>query len=229
MEKTAIEFVHPFPGKNPGDPITKQELISAIRLSLCAEEEATHLYDTIADYVQDERVKKIMQDVAKEEQVHVGEFQHLLNLIEDDEAANLYEGIEEAKEKISKEGAAPYPHRVASEAIWAALMPKGQVARRKIMGEIRKGKSPLEAARKGTSPLTKKASFEDGFSREFMKISLGQERKFFVGKAGPKETFVTKMQKTKPRPAKDFWKERIFSGVKTREVPIRGMRAASPA
>jgi rubrerythrin len=220
MEKRAIEFVHPFPGKSPGDPLTKQEVISAIRLSLCAEEEATHLYDTIADYVDDERVQKIMKDVATEEQVHAGEFQHLLNLLEEDEEESLDEGEQEAKEKLlEKEGAAPLPHRVAAEALWAALMPKGHAARRKIQ----------EAIRKGTSSLTKKASFKRGFAGELGKISLGQERKFFVGKAGPAQTYVTKMQKAKSRPAKDFWKERIFSGVKTREVPIKGTRAASPA
>ena len=98
-----VDFVRPFPGKNPGDPITKEELISALRLSLCAEEEATHLYDTIAAYVDDERVKKLMKDVADEEQVHIGEFQKLLDIIEDDEAEKVDEGEEEAEEKIGGE------------------------------------------------------------------------------------------------------------------------------
>ena len=95
-----MKFVHPFPGKNPGDEITKQELISAIRLSLCAEEEATQLYDTISEYVTDEKVIKIMKDVADEEQVHVGEFQKLLKLLEDDEEEKVGEGEEEAEEKM---------------------------------------------------------------------------------------------------------------------------------
>jgi len=95
-----VDFVHPFPGKKPGDKITKQELISALRLSLCAEEEATHLYDTIAEYTDDERVKKVMKDVANEEQVHVGEFQKLLDLMEDDEEEKVGEGKKEAEEKI---------------------------------------------------------------------------------------------------------------------------------
>ena len=95
-----VDFVHPFPGKNPGDEITKQELISALRLSLCAEEEATHLYDTIANYVSDEQVKKIMKDVADEEQVHIGEFQKLLDLYEEDEEEMVEEGEDEAEEKL---------------------------------------------------------------------------------------------------------------------------------
>jgi rubrerythrin len=98
-----MEFVHPFPGKKPGDKVSKQELLSAIRLSLCAEEEATHLYDTIAEHVSDERVKKIMRDVAGEEQVHIGEFQKLLKILEDDEAEVLEEGEDEAGEKMGKD------------------------------------------------------------------------------------------------------------------------------
>lgn len=98
-----MEFAHPFPNKSPGDEITKQELITAVRLALCAEEEATQLYDTIAEYASDENVKKIMKDVADEEQVHIGEFQKLLNMIEDDEAEKTKEGEKEAEDKLSGE------------------------------------------------------------------------------------------------------------------------------
>jgi len=97
-----VDFTRPFPGKNPGDKITKQELISAIRLSICAEEEATHLYDTIAEYVEDERVKKIMKDVANEEQVHIGEFQKLLEMFEEDEVKLIEEGKQEIEEMLTK-------------------------------------------------------------------------------------------------------------------------------
>lgn len=103
-----MEFVHPFPGKKVGDKVTKQELISAIRLSLCAEEEATHLYDTIAEYADDERVKKIMEDVATEEQVHAGEFQKLLDVLESDEVEKIEEGKKEAEDKIGEKEAASW-------------------------------------------------------------------------------------------------------------------------
>ena len=107
-----MNFVHPFPGKNPGDKITKQELISALRLSLCAEEEAIHLYDTIAEYVSDENVKKIVKDVANEEQVHVGEFQNLLDTLEDDEKETIKKGKEEAIETV-EESKLPSPGDIA--------------------------------------------------------------------------------------------------------------------
>lgn len=101
MGKKAVEFVDPFPNKAPGDPISHQELVSALRLSIAAELEAAHLYDTIAEYTKDERVKKIMKDVADEEQVHAGEFQHVLELVESDEKEKMEEGVEEAKEKLA--------------------------------------------------------------------------------------------------------------------------------
>ena len=97
-----MEFVHPFPGKKVGDKVTKQELISAIRLSLCAEEEATHLYDTISEYTENEKIKKLMKDVADEEQVHIGEFQKLLEELEGDEAEKFEEGKNEAEEKMEE-------------------------------------------------------------------------------------------------------------------------------
>jgi len=98
-----VEFVHPFPGRVPGDKISKQELISALRLAICAEEEATHLYDTIAEFVDDENVVKIMLDVANEEQIHIGEFQKLLELTEADEVEKIEKGKQEAEEKLNKQ------------------------------------------------------------------------------------------------------------------------------
>lgn len=100
-----MEFVHPFPNKKVGDKITKQELISVIRLSLCAEEEAIHLYNTIAEYSSDKRVKKIMEDVASEEQIHAGEFQKLLDILSSDEVENIEEGKNEAQDKIEEKSA----------------------------------------------------------------------------------------------------------------------------
>ena len=97
-----MEFVHPFPGKKVGDKVTKQEIISAVRLALCAEEEAVHLYDTIAEFADDEKVKNLMKDVADEEQVHAGEFQKLLDELQDDEVEKVEEGKKEAGEKMEE-------------------------------------------------------------------------------------------------------------------------------
>ena len=98
-----MDFVKPFPGKNPGDQITKQELISAIRLSICAEQEAVHLYDQIAEFTDNEMVKKLMVDVADEERIHIGEFQKLLELIGEGKADKVKEGEAEAAKKLESE------------------------------------------------------------------------------------------------------------------------------
>ncbi|MDP1713059.1 MAG: ferritin-like domain-containing protein [Candidatus Nanopelagicaceae bacterium] len=95
-----VDFVNPFKHKQPGEELTKQEIISAVRLALCAEEEAVHLYDTIAEYVADEAVKKLMTDIAGEEQVHIGEIQKLLKNLEEDEEEKLAQGEKEAEDKI---------------------------------------------------------------------------------------------------------------------------------
>ena len=99
--KKAAEFIDPFKGMTPDRKMNDRELTRAIRMSLSAEEEATHLYEAIADATDNEIVKKVMQDVANEEKIHVGEFQELLNKLLSDEKEFLDEGSKEV-EKIEK-------------------------------------------------------------------------------------------------------------------------------
>lgn len=95
-----VDFVKPFPGKNPGDPLTKDEIARAIRLSIAAEQEATQLYNSIAEYVPDKNIQKVMRSVAEEEVVHAGEFQRLLSTVEPGEDRSMAEGMEEAGKMI---------------------------------------------------------------------------------------------------------------------------------
>jgi rubrerythrin len=74
------EFVDPFAGTTPAKKMDKRELTRALRLSVAAEEE------------------KVLQDIADEEKVHVGEFQRLLNILLEDEQKFLSEGAEEVNE-----------------------------------------------------------------------------------------------------------------------------------
>lgn len=92
------EFVKPFSGMTPDRKMTLSELTRALRLDLSAEEEAIHLYEAQADATDNELAKMVLQDIANEERVHVGEFQRLLNILLDDEAAYLAEGAEEVDE-----------------------------------------------------------------------------------------------------------------------------------
>ena len=92
------EFVNPFSGILPNRKLSARELTRALRLSLAAEEEAIHLYEALADATDNKLAKAVLQDIANEEKVHVGEFQQLLNILLEDEEKWLREGAEEVDE-----------------------------------------------------------------------------------------------------------------------------------
>lgn len=82
--------------------LTEREITRALRDAIIAEEEAIKQYETIADSTEDEGVKKVVQDIADEERVHVGELQEVLNLILEDEKELLDEGASEVEDVVSK-------------------------------------------------------------------------------------------------------------------------------
>lgn len=92
------EFVNPFSGIVPGRPMTSRELTRAIRLALSAEQEAVHLYEALADATDNELARSVLQDIADEERVHVGEFQRLLNILLPDEQDLLAKGADEVEQ-----------------------------------------------------------------------------------------------------------------------------------
>ncbi|MBD3345896.1 MAG: Rubrerythrin [Chitinivibrionales bacterium] len=99
------EFVNPFTGLVPDRKITTRELLRGLRLSLSAEEEATHLYEALADATDNPLAKAVLQDVANEERVHKGEFQRLISILAGDEQGYMEEGAEEVdemRESLSK-------------------------------------------------------------------------------------------------------------------------------
>ena len=79
--------------------IKKEDLDKEIlRAGIIAEYDAINLYEQMASLAQDENLKKVLLDVAKEEKEHVGEFQTLL-LQRDKE---LGEEMEEGKEEVEE-------------------------------------------------------------------------------------------------------------------------------
>ena len=105
------EFVNPFSGMIPGRKMSKQELVRGLRLSLSAEEEATHLYESLADATDDAVAKAVLHDIADEERVHVGEFQRLISILLPDEDGWLADGAAEVNAMAAKVkgGEAPAP------------------------------------------------------------------------------------------------------------------------
>lgn len=82
--------------------MSDREIARALRQSIAAEHEATHLYEVIADATDNKKVKQVMQDVAKEEKVHVHEFQVLLEMIDPEENESKEEGRAEVDELVGE-------------------------------------------------------------------------------------------------------------------------------
>ena len=73
-----------------------------LRVAVIAELDAINLYEELASAVDDQDIKEVFMDVAKEEKTHVGEFMAML-LKEDKEQINELEaGRKEVEELIEK-------------------------------------------------------------------------------------------------------------------------------
>ena len=97
-------FPNPFSGNIPERKMNFSELIRALRIDLAGELEAIHLYTAHAEATDNELVKEVLQDIANEERVHVGELQRLLTLLLEDEAKLLAEGAAEVDAEAAKLG-----------------------------------------------------------------------------------------------------------------------------
>ena len=83
--------------------IQKEDLGKEIlRTAMVAELDAINLYEQMADLTEDESIKKILLEVAKEEKTHVGEFQTLLLKRDREQEKELEKGKEEVEELLRK-------------------------------------------------------------------------------------------------------------------------------
>ena len=78
--------------------LTKKELAEALRLSMIAELDAINLYLQIAERVEDERYRKVFEDIAKEEKTHFGEFLELLKTLDEEQIKEIAAGAREVEE-----------------------------------------------------------------------------------------------------------------------------------
>ena len=69
-----------------------------LRVGIIAELDAINLYEQMAALTQNENIKKILLDIAKEEKTHVGEFQTLLLKENEEQEKELEEGKKEVEE-----------------------------------------------------------------------------------------------------------------------------------
>ena len=73
-----------------------------LRVGIIAELDAVNHYEQMAAIAQDENIKKILLDIAKEEKTHVGEFQALLLNRDKQQVKELEEGKKEVKEEVGE-------------------------------------------------------------------------------------------------------------------------------
>ena len=73
-----------------------------LRVGVIAELDAINLYEQMAAMTENENIKKILLDIAKEEKTHVGEFQALLLKQDGEQRRELEEGKKEVDELIGE-------------------------------------------------------------------------------------------------------------------------------
>jgi len=81
------------------EKIKKEDLDKEIlRVGMIAELDAINLYEQMAAYTQNEKIKKILLDISREEKTHVGEFQALLLREDKEQEKELEKGKKEVEE-----------------------------------------------------------------------------------------------------------------------------------
>jgi len=95
-------FGSPFSGLANSRKLTDKELVRAIRFMVAAEYEATQLYSQLAESTDNKLAVKVLEDIANEERVHVGEFLRLLRELAPDEEKFYAKGAKEVEEVIEK-------------------------------------------------------------------------------------------------------------------------------
>lgn len=73
-----------------------------LRAGIIAELDAINLYEQMAELTDNGDIKKVMLDIAREEKTHVGEFQTLLLMLDEQQVKELAEGKEEVEEELGK-------------------------------------------------------------------------------------------------------------------------------
>jgi len=86
-----------------GRKLSKDEIMDALRLSIIAELDAINLYLQIARSVEDEKIRRVFEDIAREEKTHFGEFLAVLKSMDLEQVKELEMGVKEVKEKTGIE------------------------------------------------------------------------------------------------------------------------------
>jgi rubrerythrin len=85
------------------EKVSKKNLDKEIlRAGILAELDAINLYEQMASLTENNDLKKVFLDIAKEEKEHVGEFQYLLLKYDEEQAKELEDGKREVQELLGQ-------------------------------------------------------------------------------------------------------------------------------
>jgi rubrerythrin len=73
-----------------------------LRAGMIAELDAINFYEQMAALTENENIRNVLLDIAKEEKTHMGEFQTLLLMEDEEQKEELKEGEEEVEELLEK-------------------------------------------------------------------------------------------------------------------------------
>lgn len=73
-----------------------------LRLGIVAELDAVNLYEQLAASTDNNDIKEIILDIAREEKTHIGEFQTLLLRLDKQQVKELEEGKKEVEKELKK-------------------------------------------------------------------------------------------------------------------------------
>lgn len=73
-----------------------------LRVGIIAELDAVNLYEQLAAATENNDIKKVILDIAREEKTHVGEFQTLLLRLDKQQVDELKAGEDEVEEELGK-------------------------------------------------------------------------------------------------------------------------------
>ncbi len=81
------------------EKLSKEKVdMELLRVGMIAELDAVNLYEQLAAATDNEDLKKVFLDIAKEEKTHFGEFQALLLKLDKEQVEELEKGKEEVEE-----------------------------------------------------------------------------------------------------------------------------------
>lgn len=72
--------------------------VDIIRIGIASELSAINLYNQLATYARDEKLRQVLLDIAYEEKVHVGEFESILDELDSEQLVADIEGESEVEE-----------------------------------------------------------------------------------------------------------------------------------